>query len=479
LARYFKYKSPLELQQEARLLGHDLPLAASLSSLFEPVRIGSLTAGNRLVIQPMEGCDGTLEGAPDELTFRRYQRFGGGGAKLIWAEATAVCPEGRANTRQLLAAPEHKRGLARIVQICRAAHRQQCGRDEDLVVGLQLTHSGRYSVPAPILAAHDPILDRLTIDRRTGRGIEAGYPLISDDALKRLEDRFVAAARLAAEAGFDFVDIKQCHRYLLSELLAAKNRPGLYGGSLENRTRLVRNVVGRIRAEVKGLAIATRINCYDGIPYRAEPRAGEEPVGGPCPHVLPLETAFGTNPYNPFEEDLAEPVEVVKMLAAAGVILFNVSMGNPYANPHVVRPAEFPPVDGYHAPEHPLLGVLRHFRVARRIQQELPGICVVGSGYSWLQEFGPLAAAANVAAGHVALAGFGRAALSHPDFARSLAATGGLDRKKICRTFSYCTGLMRAKNHPLGQFPTGCPPFDKEVYGPIWKEVEAQRAKAP
>jgi 2,4-dienoyl-CoA reductase-like NADH-dependent reductase (Old Yellow Enzyme family) len=479
LARYFKYKSPGELQHEASLLGHELLLSADLTSLFQPVQIGPLTAGNRLVIQPMEGCDGTPEGAPGELTFRRYERFGGGGAKLIWAEATAVCPEARANSRQLLAAPEHKAELARLLQVCRQAHRARAGNDGDLVVGLQLTHSGRYSVPSPIPATHDPVLDPLTIDRNTGRALDSSYPLISDDQLHRLEDGFVAAARLAADVGFDFVDLKQCHRYLLSELLAAKNRPGPFGGSLENRTRLIRNVVGRIRAEVKGLTLATRINCFDGIPFRAVTDDAGERVGRPCPHELPLVASFGTNPYNPFEEDLAEPMAVVRMLAEAGVALFNVSMGNPYANPHVVRPAEYPPVDGYHCPEHPLLGVLRHFRVARAMQQALPGHCVVGSGYSWLQEFAPLAAAANVAAGHVALVGFGRAALSHPDFAQSLGTTGALDRKRVCRTFSYCTGLMRAKNHPLGQFPTGCPPFDKAVYGPIWKEAEQQRTKAP
>ncbi len=176
-------------------------------------------------------------------------------------------------------------------------------------------------------------------------------------------------------------------------------------------------------------------------------------------------------------EELSEPLELARKLAGAGVSLINVTMGNPYSNPHVVRPAEIPPVDGYHAPEHPLVGVLRHFRIAAAIQQAVPDVPVVGSGYSWLQDFAPHAAAANVAARRVALAGFGRATLSHPEFARALAETGRLDRKKVCRTFSYCTGLMRAKGNDLGQYPTGCPPFDKEVYGPIWKEVEDSRKK--
>jgi NADPH2 dehydrogenase len=258
-------------------------------------------------------------------------------------------------------------------------------------------------------------------------------------------------------------------------MLAATNRPGEYGGSLENRTRLVRNVIGRIRGEIPHIVIATRLNCYDGIPYRGE-GTGENFIGQPCPHQLPLVTAFGTDPNDHRLEDLTEPLAFVRMLRDWGVGMINVSAGNPYANPHVVRPAEFPPVDGYHAPEHPLLGVARHFRIARQIQAAVPDVPVVGSGYSWLQEFAPHAAAANVAAGHVALAGFGRATLSHPDFARTLAEEGRLRRQQICRTFSYCTALMRGKQHPLGQFPTGCPPFDKDVYGPIWKELEEGRS---
>jgi 2,4-dienoyl-CoA reductase-like NADH-dependent reductase (Old Yellow Enzyme family) len=470
MARYFKFKSPEDVIAEAAGLGQELALSADLAPLFQPVQIGNLTAGNRLLVQPMEGCDGTLDGRPDELTYRRYRRFGAGGAKVIWGEATAVCDEGRANSRQLLAAEHTAAGLEMMLRECRQAHRESCGSDGDLIVGLQLTHSGRYGYRKPLLATHDSILDPLTRDRSTGRFVDASYPLLTDDDLKRIEDQFVAAAKMAAKAGCDFVDLKQCHRYLLSELLAATNRPGEYGGSLENRTRLVRNVIGRIRSEVPGLVIATRMNCYDGIPYRGQGE-GENFIGRPCPHELPLTTAFGTSPQNHLAEDLAEPIAVARTLRDCGVNLINVSMGNPYSNPHVVRPAEFPPVDGYHAPEHPLLGVLRHFRIARQIQAAVPEIPVVGSGYSWLQDFAPHAAAANVAASHVALAGFGRATLAHPDFARALAESGRLDRKRICRTFSYCTALMRAKNHPLGQYPTGCPPFDKEVYGPIWKEL--------
>lgn len=469
MARYYKYKSPDDVAADAARLGHSMTLSDDFTPLFEPVTFGPHEAGNRLAIQPMEGCDGELDGRPGELTYRRYERFGGGGAKIIWAEATAIVEEGRMNPRQLWLHDGSAAAIEEMLNRCRAAHRQAFGSDRGLVVGLQLTHSGRFSYRRPLLATHDPILDLLTVDKSTGRAVDASYPLLSDDDLKRLEDDYLAAARLAQTMGFDFVDIKQCHRYLLSELLAATNRSGRYGGSLENRSRLARNVMARIRSELPGLTLATRINAYDGIPYRG---GGEEFVGEPCPHRTPLQAAFGTNPENHLEEDLSEPLQLARRLRGWGVASINVTLGNPYANPHVVRPAEFPPVDGYQAPEHPLLGVLRHFRIARRMQQAVPGLPVVGSGYSWLQDFVMHAAAANVAAGDVAIAGIGRGALAHPEFARTLQQEGRLNRKSTCRTFSYCTNLMRSKNHPLGQYPTGCPPFDKEVYGPLWKEAE-------
>lgn len=473
MARYFKYKSPADLVADATALEQTLAVRDDFTPLFQPLQIGSITVGGRLAIHPMEGCDGTLDGNPDELTYRRYTRFGAGGAKLIWGEAAAICPAGRANTRQLLVAEHTAAGLEKMLRDCRTAHEQAMGSTDGLVVGLQLTHSGRYSVERPLAVTRDPILDPLTRDRSTGRSMDCETQLLSDDDLRRIEDQYVAAAIWTARLGYDFVDIKQCHRYLLSELLAARNRPGPYGGSLENRTRLVRNVVQRIRQECPGLVIATRMNAYDGIPYRKS-ETGDEPIGIPQAHELPLVTAWGTDPLNHLQEDLSEPLQYVRQLRDWGVQLISISLGNPYSNPHLVRPAEFPPVDGYFPPEHPLLGVCRHFRIARQIQAAVPDVPVVGSGYSWLQDYAPHAAAANVQAGHVAFAGFGRATLSHPDFVHALQTEGQLRRKQICRTFSCCTALMRAKDHPLGQYPTGCPPFDKDVYGPLWKQVEPQ-----
>ncbi len=474
MAHFFRYKSSDDLLSDAKRLGlNHIAMSDDLSEMFAPIEIGSRMIGNRWTIQPMEGCDGTLDGLPDELTYRRYHRFGAGGAKLIWGEATAITDEGRMNPRQLWLHDGSASEIERMLAECRQSHRNAFGHDRDLLVGLQLTHSGRFSCRRPLLATHDPLLDPLTKDKSTGRFVDESFPVLNDDDLKRIEDQYLAAAKLAVQIGCDFIDLKQCHRYLLSELLAAKNRPGDYGGSLENRTRLIRNVLFRIRVELPELLIASRFNAYDGIPYRG---AGVDFIGEPCPHELPLATAFGTDPSDHRREDLSEPLQLARWLREWGVSLLNVSLGNPYANPHVVRPAEYPPVDGYKPPEHPLIGIDRHFRIAARVQEECSSLPVVGSGYSWLQEFMPQAAAANVSSGRIALVGLGRGTLSQPDFVKQLQDTGHLDRKRVCRTFSYCTNLMRTKDHPLGQYATGCPPFDKETYGPLWNEVAEKRA---
>lgn len=474
MARFFKYKSAEELVAAAAELGVTLSAAPDLSVLFQPVQVGSRTVGNRLCIQPMEGCDGTLDGLPDELTYRRYRRFGAGGAKLIWGEATAIAEEARMNPRQLWIHPGSASALEQMLADCRTAHREACGTDADLLLGLQLTHSGRYSYRRPLLALHDPLHDPVTLDKSTGRFVDDSYPLLGDNDLQRVEDQFVTAAKLAHAIGCDFVDLKQCHRYLLSELLAARLRLGPYGGSLENRTRLIRNITTRIRSEVPDLILVSRMNAYDGVPYRGVERDGEL-IGEPRPHNLPIQSAFGVDPHDHLQTDLTEPLQVAQWLAEWGISLLNISMGNPYANPHVVRPAEFPPVDGYHSPEHPLIGVGRHLRITRAIQAAVPSIPVVGSGYSWLQDYALHVGAAEVAGGQLGFVGLGRATLSQPDFARLAQETGQMDRKRVCRTFSYCTGLMRNKLHPTGQFPTGCPPFDKEAYADLWKEAEALR----
>ncbi len=469
MSRYFKYKSSQPLRDDAHRLGLTIELDDDLAPLRRPLIVGGRKIGNRLAIQPMEGCDANPDGTPGELTLRRYQRFGAGGAKLIWGEACAVVPEARANPRQLVINEGTAPALAGIVTACRQAHLAACGSDDDLLIGLQLTHSGRYSYPRPILAQHDPLLDaRTVLDRTTGATASADTPLLDDGALDRLLDHYAEAARLAYRIGFDFVDLKQCHRYLLNELLAARTRPGKYGGSLENRTRWICTLVARLRDENPGRIIATRLNVHDGLPYTKGPSG----VGVPAPAAGPVLSCWGGRDDHPSEPDLAEPVALVGKLRALGLSLLNVTLGNPYASPHLLRPFEYPPPDGYETPEHPLIGVDRHFRLTAEVQMAYPDLAVVGSGYSWLQAFAPQAGAANLRTGRATLVGIGRGALSQPDMARSIMTGKSLDSRRLCRTFSYCTALMRSKHNELGQFPTGCPPFDKDVYGPIWQEAQ-------
>ncbi|MGF1582490.1 MAG: NADH:flavin oxidoreductase [Gemmataceae bacterium] len=466
MARFFKFRSLDDIRQECENLNLTIRFQEDLSPLFRPAAVGPLRTGNSLCIQPMEGCDGTLDGKPDELTFRRYRRFGAGGAKLIWGEATAVVEEGRANPRQLVMNEQTAPAIEKMLLECRAAHREAFGSDDDLVVGLQLTHSGRYSHKRPMITYHDPILDpRTIVDKSSGKKVDAEYPVLSDDYLKRLVDHYVTSAKLAQRCGFQFVDIKQCHRYLLNELLAAKTRPGPYGGSLENRTRLARNIFQAIQNEVPGLVLTTRLNVFDCISFQKQPDIDD---GEPCPYEVPVRGAWGTREDDPFTPDLTEPIWWIGEMQKMGVALINISMGNPYGVPHVIRPFEYPPPDGYESPEHPLIGVDRHFRLAGELQQQFPDLPLVGSGYSYLQAFLGQAGASNIADGRITFVGVGRAALPMPDFAVLLKETGQLERKRICRTFSYCTALMRSKHNELGQFATGCPPFDKEIYGPLW-----------
>lgn len=466
MSRYFTYRSLDELRADIDGRGLEIDLADRVGLLLQPLRIGPLTAGNRLAVHPMEGCDATLDGRPGELTFRRWERFGAGGAKLIWGEATAVVPEGRANPRQLLISPQTAPDLERLLAATRTAHRQRFGRG-DLIVGLQLTHSGRWSHPKPLLVQHIPPIDAAKL-------ISPDYPLLDDAYLEQLEGRFAEAAALAWRIGFDFVDVKQCHTYLLNELLAARDRPGRYGGDFEGRTRFVRNVIGKIRSLAgQRFVVASRVNVYDGPPFeKGADSVGRLADGGPYPW------GFGTNAEQPLEPDLAEPLRLIGLLRGLGVLMVNVTMGSPYLNPHIGRPFERPPLDGYQPPEHPLAGVARHFRVAGAVQQAYPDLVVVGTGYSWLRHYAALAGEANVRAGRVSMMGLGRGALAYPDFAADLMERGQMSDRKACLGDSYCTALMRAKNNELGQFPTGCVPRDP-LYAAQFKLIKGGADSRP
>jgi 2,4-dienoyl-CoA reductase-like NADH-dependent reductase (Old Yellow Enzyme family) len=475
--KYFTYKTLTELQRSAEAVGashvrFEADPEQVKAALARRVQVGGVTVGNSIAIHPMEGCDGTTDGRPDTLVWRRYERFGRGGAKLIWVEATAVCPEGRANTRQLLISPDTIGDLAHLHELTRRAHIEEYGTDSDLLMPIQLTHSGRYSVPKKIIAYHSPLIDQKT-------NTPPDYPIISDERLMRLEDEYVEAAKLAWNAGYRAIEVKATHGYLVNELLGAVTRPGPYGGSLENRSRLLLNVVGKIRNVLGSQVIlCVRLGCFDGVPYARDLNTG---VGVPLPYSLPYGYGFGVDPADPLRENLDEVKTVIGWLRDAGVQLVNVSLGCPYYDPHVTRPFEKPDEGNYEEPEHPLLGVNRHFRIAGELQRTFPDLAIVGSGYSWLQIYAINAGAKNIMDGNIRFFGIGRNSLAYPDFARDALTTGVLDERRVCKTLTFCTFLMRQKNHPLGQFETGCPPFDKGVYGPVIKLARdaKRRAESP
>jgi NADPH-dependent glutamate synthase beta subunit-like oxidoreductase/2,4-dienoyl-CoA reductase-like NADH-dependent reductase (Old Yellow Enzyme family) len=441
----FHFQTLAEVRERIAELGLDLPVSDDLTPLLEPVQVGPFRLANRLIVQPMEGCDGASDGAPDELTFRRYRRFAAGGAGLLWFEATAVAEEARANPRQLWICEETVAAFARLLEETHRVARETIGPQHRPLTVLQLTHSGRYSrpwrAPAPIIAHHSKFLDPV-------HNLPPDYPLITDDELERLEDVYVQAASCAQRAGFDAVDVKACHRYLISELHASFTRENSrYGGSFENRTRFFRNVVGKIRDRVPGLIVTSRMNVYDAMAH---------PYG------------FGVDREDPAKADLSEPIELVRFLASTGAPLVNITVGNPYFNPHVNRPFDLPVAGGAAPPESPLEGVARFVHIVRGIQTELPALAVIGGGYSWLRHFFPHVAAAAVRARWVSLVGLGRMAFAYPDFARDLSQHGRMDPLRVCVACSACTQIMRDGGR------TGCVPRDSAIYEPIYKAGRAE-----
>jgi len=474
--KYFTYKSLDDLRRDCKLYGVDITFDEKLEAVARPVKIGDRTIGNAIGIHPMEGCDGTLDGKPGDLTFRRWERFGQGGAKLIWGEATAIVPDALANPRQLLLNERNMPDFELMLKKTRAAHRQVYDRDDDLMVGLQLTHSGRWSYQKPIIAYHHPQVDSVTyLDKKNGIKIPTDYPLVTDGDLERTEDMFVEAVERVYRLGFDFVDVKQCHTYLLNELLGAHTREGKYGGSFENRTRFIRNILGKIHNELGDkLIIASRINAYDGIPYEKDPSTG---LGKPLPFSVPYPYSFGVDRHNPLKEELSEPLQLVGLLHDHGVKMINVSMGSPYYNMHIGRPFEHAPIDGYVPPEHPLSGIDRHFRITGAIQQAFPDLVVVGTGYSWLRHFLINAGESNIRRKRVTIVATGRGAIAYPDYAHDALTLGKLKSSNVCIAVSHCTNLMRSKHNDLGQFPAGCVPRDP-LYAEIFKESTGKKQSA-
>jgi len=420
-----------ELIAEIERFNLDIPFSYDLASLREKIELNGKIIGNRLAIHPMEGCDSTPDGAPGELTTRRYTRYTRGKAGLIWFEATAVGEEARANNQQLFLNERTVDDFSLLINRMREEAEKEGDSLPYLV--LQLSHAGRFG-DHKVIAIHDEKLDKLA-------KVEPSCPVISDRELEELENAYVDAARWAKQAGFDAVDVKSCHRYLLSELLGARRRGGKFGGSYENRTRLIKEVVTKIKREV-GIEVAIRLNISDFLEY---------PIG------------WGVNEKG--EVDLSEPLKLVGELRDMGVRLINVTAGSPYINAYISRPA-----DGearkYTPPEYPLLGVERLIKLSREVQENFKDITVVATGLSWLREFAPYVASGMVEKGYAKIAGFGRMAFAYPDFAKDILHNKGMDKRKVCITCIRCAELKAHRKI------TGCVIRDSEIYLKPYRDIE-------
>lgn len=451
-------------KENLQRLGLDMPCDDDLESgpdsvMAQPLHIGPYTVGNRYAVHPMEGWDGHADGSPSEHTRRRWRHFGLSGAKMIWGgEAVAVRHDGRANPRQLVINEANLQALAGLRETLVSAHRERMGSDQGLLIGLQLTHSGRFCKPnddarmEPRVLYRHPLLD--------GKfGPPENLVVMTDGDIRALIEDFVVAARRAWQAGFQFVDLKHCHGYLGHEFLSAKTRPGDFGGSMANRTRFLRELVQGIRAEAPGLGIGVRLSAVDFLPYKPDPQQSDAETLGPGIPVdtagaLPYHYGFGIDEQDPSQIRIDETAEFLQVLTELDIPMVNVTIGSPYYTPHVTRPALYPPSDGYQPPEDPLIGVMRHLALVRDLKARFPQLAFVGSGYTYLQEFLPHVAQAVVRAGWTDMVGLGRMMLSYPELAADVLEGRPLQRKRLCRTFSDCTTA------PRNGMISGCFPLD-------------------
>lgn len=432
----FHYKSLEEVKQKASELGLTLPFAENTKILAEPLKVRNITFPNRLGIAPMEGADSTPEGAPSDYTVRRYVNEAIGGSSAIWFEAISIVEEGRSSKTQLLLNQDTLEEFKKMTAAVKEAGMKANGFAPYLI--MQANHSGRYSnpgnTPAPMIAYRHPILEQY-------RAADDSC-IVSDDYLKSLEEKFGEAAVLAKEAGFDAIDIKSCHGYLLAELASAYERPGIYGGSFENRFRLLKNGIRAAKVvEDDRFMVTARIGIYDGYPY---------PYG------------FGVNPESGETPDYTEPIRLVRELHdELGLDMVDLTMGNPYATTHVTRPFDF----GKYAPEeHPFVGLHRMIYGIGEVKKAVPEMTIWASAPTYLRAYADLFTAGAVEEGLCDGMLFGRMAFADPDFANEIVRNGRIDPNRVCLTCGKCGDLIRAHK------PTGCVIRDSKTFMPFYKE---------
>lgn len=428
----FRFKIKEELLAKASELSLDLPFSDDISPLFQPLSIDNIHVPNRLVVQPMEGYDSDPNGSPSTLTERRYIRYAEGGSGMIWFEAVAVSPDGRSNPGQLWIHEKNKEEFKSLVSKVREKAAIK-GYHPALVI--QLTHSGRYSKPdgksQPMVAVPNPVIDNYAPH------------VLTDIELERIREDYIKASSLSAYAGFDAVDIKACHGYLMIDILAAKNRLNSdYGGDFPGRSGFMLEIVDQIRQAVPGIRLTSRLNISDMYP------------GG-----------FGVDENN--FPDFSDAFRLTAELGSRGVSFINLTMGSPYFNPHITRPYDNPLPDQNLPSEHPLEGVMRMIDATSEFSRQFPDISFTGSAYSWLRQFAPNVGAGVIKKGWAALIGLGRSSFAYPSMPEDLMKYGKADPSKVCITCSGCTRLIRNLRHG------GCVMRDKEIYGKELKKLIA------
>lgn len=441
----FHYKTLEEVKERAEELKVYLPFSSSTDILKTPLKVGNVTFHNRMGIAPMEGADSLEDGSPSDYTIRRYVNEAIGGSALIWFEAISIVPEGRSSKTQLLLTEENVESYKRMNEKIKEAGRKANGFEPYLI--MQANHSGRYSNPdnrpAPMIAYRHPQLEQY-------RAADDSC-IVTDDYLKSLEESFGKAALLAKKAGFDAVDIKSCHGYLLAELLSAYDRPGQYGGNYENRTRLLKNGIKAAKVwEDENFQVTCRLGIYDGYEY---------PWG------------FGVSEGSGLKPDLKEPIRLVKELYGnCGIQMMNLTMGNPYATTHVTRPFD---MGKYEPEEHPFTGIGRMIAGIGEVKKAVPEMVIFGSAPTYLRQFADLYTAGAVEEGFCDGMLFGRKAFADPDYANEIIKNGRIDPKRVCMTCGKCGDLIRAHK------PTGCVIRDPKTFMPFYKEFLEIKKKQP
>lgn len=426
----FNYKNLDELKAELKNLNIYLPFSDK-NLLNKKISIMGMEANNLIGILPMEGADSLEDGSPSELTKRRYKRFAESGASVIWFEAVAVVPEGRSSKHQLMLTRKNKDEFKKLINNIK----MDCYRANGFypIVIMQANHSGRYAkpngIPEPIIAYNHPIYEKEPIDKSR---------IATDDYLDNLVEDFGRASKMSEEVGFDAIDIKSCHGYLFAELASGYERVGKYGGTFENRFRLLLNSIESARANCKKQKITVRLGVYDGFPY---------PYG------------YGISKEGNI--DLSESIELINILEKKFSLDFlNLTFGNPYQNPHVTRPYD----RGKYVPdEHPLTGMARIANGIKEIKTNT-NMKIQASAMTYLREFSKEYANGLIEENYCDMVAYGRMAFAYNDFPKDL-INGNLHKNKCCVTCGECGTLLRSGIN------TGCIIRD-ELYRNIYREVK-------